>query len=276
MLIRSPRRLRGALAILALATVPIASFAFAASAGAHTRAPKKPTIVLVHGAFADSSGWSGVIDRLRDDGYPVRAAPNRLLGLQSDAATVRGFLDSIKGPKVLVGHSYGGAVITEAATGDPNIKALVYVAAFALDSNELLSDLANRPVAHPLPPLPALPVQSTQPDGTPQTDIYLDPSHFRECFAGDLPQRVADDLAATQPPTGAATFASKLTVEPAWKTIPSWYLVAKQDRAIAPDLERFMARRMRARTTQINGSHAVYISHAKAVARLIERAATSA
>jgi pimeloyl-ACP methyl ester carboxylesterase len=258
--------------LIALATVSLASFALAATADARP-APAKPTVVLVHGAFADASGFIGVIDRLRDDGYPVRAAPNPLLGLQSDAATVRGFLDSIKGPKILVGHSYGGAVITQAASGDPDVRALVYVAAFALDSNELLSDLANRPVAHPLPPLPTLPVQSKQPDGTTQTDIYLDPSHFRARFAADLSRRVAADLAATQPPTGAATFASKLTVEPAWKTIPSWYLVAKQDKAIAPDLERFMARRIHAHTSQINGSHAVYISHPKAVARLAEQAA---
>jgi pimeloyl-ACP methyl ester carboxylesterase len=270
--IRSLRHLRGALATVALASVSLASFAFAATADARPT-PAKPTVVLVHGAFADSSGWNGVIERLRDDGYPVRAAPNPLVDLPSDAATVRGFLDSIKGPKILVGHSYGGAVITQAASGDPDVKALVYVAAFALDSNELLSDLANRPVAHPLPPLPTLPVQSKQPDGTTQTDIYLDPSHFRARFAGDLPRRVAADLAATQPPTGAATFASKLTVEPAWKTIPSWYLVAKQDQAIAPDLERFMARRIHAHTSQINGSHAVYISHPKAVARLAEQAA---
>jgi len=258
--------------LIALATVSLASFAFATTAGARTPNPK-PMVVLVHGAFADSSGWSGVIDRLRRDGYPVRAAPNPLLGLQSDGATVRGFLDSIKGPKILVGHSYGGAVITQAARGDPDVKALVYVAAFALDSNELLSDLANRPVAHPLPPLPTLPVQSKQPDGTTQTDIYLDPSHFRARFAGDLPRRVAADLAATQRPLSAAAFASKLTVEPAWKTIPSWYLVAKQDQAIAPDLERFMARRIHAHTSQINGSHAVYISHPKAVADLAEQAA---
>jgi pimeloyl-ACP methyl ester carboxylesterase len=258
--------------LIALATVSLASFAFATTADARTPNPK-PTVVLVHGAFADSSGFDGVIDRLRHDGYPVRAAPNPLLDLQSDAATVRGFLDSIKGPKILVGHSYGGAVITQAASGDPDVKALVYVAAFALDSNELLSDLANRPVAHPLPPLPTVPVQSKQPDGTTQTDVYLDPSHFRARFAGDLPRRVAADLASTQPPTGAATFASKLTVEPAWKTIPSWYLVAKQDQAIAPDLERFMARRIHAHTSQINGSHAVYISHPKTVARLAEQAA---
>jgi pimeloyl-ACP methyl ester carboxylesterase len=229
--------------------------------------------VLVHGAFADSSGWSGVIDQLRRDGYPVRVAPNRLLGLQSDAATVRGFLASIEGPKILVGHSYGGAVITQAASGDPDVKALVYVAAFPLDSNELLSDLANRPVAHPLPPLPTLAVQSEQPDGTTQTDIYLDPSQFPARFAGDLPRRVAEDLAATQPPTSAAAFASKLTVEPAWKTIPSWYLVSKQDQAIAPDLQRFMANRIHAHTSQVDGSHAVYISHPEAVADLVEQAA---
>jgi pimeloyl-ACP methyl ester carboxylesterase len=267
-----PRQLRGALAPVALATASLASFAFAATAGARTDAPK-PTVVFVHGAFADSSGFDGVMDRLRRAGYPVRAAPNRLVDLQTDAASVRGFLDSITGPKILVGHSYGGAVITQAASGDPDVKALVYVAAFALDRDELLSDLANRPVAHPLPPLPTVPVQSTLADGTTQTDIYLDPSHFRARFAGDLPRRVAADLAVTQPPTGAATFASKLTVEPAWKTIPSWYLVAKQDQAIAPDLERFMARRINAHTSQIDGSHAVYISQPEAVARLVEQAA---
>jgi pimeloyl-ACP methyl ester carboxylesterase len=267
--------LRSRLGVLvALAIAALGSFTLAANASARTQNPK-PTVVLVHGAFADSSGWSGVIDHLRDDGYAVRAAPNRLLGLKADAATVRGFLDTIKGPKILVGHSYGGAVITQAASGDPDVKALVYVAAFALDRDELLSDLANRPVAHPLAPLPTIPVQSTQPDGTTQTDVYLDPAQFRARFAADLPPRVAADLAATQPPTSAASFASELTVEPAWKTIPSWYLVARQDQAIAPDLERFMAQRIHAHTSEINGSHAVYISHPEAVARLVEQAARS-
>jgi pimeloyl-ACP methyl ester carboxylesterase len=261
-------------ALVALAIAALGSFALAANASARTQNPK-PTVVLVHGAFADSSGWSGVIDHLRDDGYAVRAAPNRLLGLQTDAASLRGFVDSIKGPKILVGHSYGGAVITQAASGDADVKALVYVAAFALDSDELLSDLANRPVAHPLAPLPTIPVQSTQPDGTTQTDVYLDPAQFRARFAGDLSPRAAADLAATQPPTSAASFASELTVEPAWKTIPSWYLVARQDQAIAPDLERFMAQRIHAHTSEINGSHAVYISHPEAVARLVEQAARS-
>ena len=271
---RSLHHLRGALATVALASVSLASFAFATTAGASTLNPK-PTVVLVHGAFADSSGWSGVIDRLRRDGYAVRAAPNPLLGLQSDAATVRGFLDSIKGPKILVGHSYGGAVITQAASGDPNVKALVYVAAFALDSNELLSDLANRPVAHPLPPLPTLPVQSKQPDGTTRTDVYLDPSHFRARFAGDLPRRVAADLAATQPPTGAATFASKLTVEPAWKTIPSWDLVGTIDNAIPKSIQLFMANRAQAHITEVKAGHLSMISRPDAVTKVILQAAQS-
>ena len=181
--------------LAALATVGLASFGSATSASArttpkstasgHSTAPK-PTVVLVHGAFADSSGWYGVIDQLHRDGYPVRAAPDPLLGLQFDAATVRGFLDSIKGPKVLVGHSYGGAVITQAASGDPDVKALVYAAAFAPARGEVLSDLLKGPVAHPIAPLPLVPVPVTQPDGTMRTDVYLDRPKFRARFAGDL------------------------------------------------------------------------------------------
>jgi pimeloyl-ACP methyl ester carboxylesterase len=268
--------------LVALATLGLASFGLVTSASArttpkstasgHSTAPK-PTVVLVHGAFADSSGWYGVIDQLHRDGYPVRAAPDPLLGLQFDAATVRGFLDSIKGPKVLVGHSYGGAVITQAASGDPDVKALVYAAAFAPARGEVLSDLLKKPVAHPIAPLPLVPVPVTQPDGTMRTDIYLDRPKFRARFAGDLSRRLTANLAATQPPTSAAAFAAKLTVKPAWETIPSWFLVAKQDKAIAPDLERFMARRIHAHTSEIKSSHAIYISHPKAVARLAEQAA---
>ena len=270
----STRSLRQLGALIALAAVGLGSFAFAATANAGSTTPK-PTVVLVHGAFADSSGWNGVIDRLRRDGYPAVAAPNPLFDLQFDAATVRAFLDSIKGPKILVGHSYGGAVITQAASGDPDIKALVYVAAVAQDSGEVLHELLNRPVAHPVAPIPPalVSVDVAQPDGTKRTDVYLDPSKFRDRFAGDLSPRRAAHLAATQPSTSATTFDAKLSVPPAWKTIPSWYLVAKQDKAIAPDLERFMARRIHAHTRQINGSHAVYISHPKAVADLAEQAA---
>lgn len=266
------RHLRGALATVALATVSLASFAFAATADARP-APAKPTVVLVHGAFADSSGFAAVIQRLRHDGYPVRAAPNPLVDLQFDAATVRGFLDSIQGPKIVVGHSYGGAVITQAASGDPDVKALVYLAALAPDRGEVLGKLLDTPVAHPIAPLPLVSVNVTQPDGTKRVDLYLDPSKFRARFAADLPRRVAADLAATQRPIGAAAFTSTLTVEPAWKTIPSWYLVSKQDQAMAPDLERFQAHRIHAHTRQIDSSHAVYISHPRAVADLIEQAA---
>ena len=266
------RSLRHLGALVALAAVGLGSFAFATTANARSTATK-PTVVLVHGAFADASGFGAVIHRLRHDGYPVRAAPNTLLGLQSDAATVRGFLDSIKGPKVLVGHSYGGAVITQAASGDPDVKALVYLAALAPDRGEVLGELVETPVAHPPAPMPLIPVQTTEPDGTKRTDLYLDPSKFHERFAADLPQRVADDLAATQRPLSMAAFTSALTVEPAWKTIPSWYLVAKQDQVMAPELERLQAHRMHAHTRQIDSSHAVYISHPKAVARLAEQAA---
>jgi pimeloyl-ACP methyl ester carboxylesterase len=262
------------LAAIGLVSGTVGLASVGAVTSAHARSiSAKPTIVLVHGAFADSSGFDGVIDRLRHDGYPVSAAPNPLVGLQYDAASVRGFLDSIKGPKILVGHSYGGAVITQAASGDPDVKALVYLAAFAPERGEVLGKLLNRPVAHPAAPLPLISVDATQPDGTKRTDFYLDPSKFRARFAADLPQRVAADLAATQPPTSAATFTAKLTVEPAWKIIPSWYLVAKQDKAASPDLERFMAHRIHAHTRQINSSHAVYISHPEAVAQLIEQAA---
>ncbi|MGZ6638254.1 MAG: alpha/beta fold hydrolase [Solirubrobacteraceae bacterium] len=152
-----------------------------------TGQPVKPTVVLVHGAFADSSGFGAVIDRLRRDGYSVRAAPNPLAGLQFDAATVRGFLDSIKGPKILVGHSYGGAVITQAASGDPDVKALVYLAALAPDRGEVLGDLVQEPVGHPVAPMPLVSVSVTQPDGTKRADLYLDPAEFRARFAADLP-----------------------------------------------------------------------------------------
>ena len=235
--------------------------------------PLKPTIVLVHGALADASGFDAVMHRLRHDGYTVRAAPNPLLGLQEDAATVRGFLDSIEGPKILVGHSYGGAVITQAASGDPDVKALVYLAALAPDRGEVLGELLETPVEHPVAPLPLDSVNVTQPDGTQRADLYLDPSKFHALFAADLPPDVAADLAATQRPLSAAAFTSRLTVEPAWKTIPSWYLVSKQDQTVAPDLERFQAQRMHAHTREIDSSHAVYVSHPEAVADLVEQAA---
>ncbi|WP_405984777.1 alpha/beta fold hydrolase [Streptomyces sp. NBC_00872] len=271
-----------ALSALTLAAIPIAAHAVNTgpaatttgthAAGATTHDRPKPTVVLVHGAFADASGWDGVVTRLTRDGYPVRALPNPLRGLASDSAYIHSFLDTIPGPVVLVGHSYGGAVITNAAAGEKQVKALVYVAAFAPDSGEDLAALNARPVAHPAPPLPAQPVPYTLPGGSSGLDLYLDPAKFRAAFAADVPAKTAVRMAAGQRPIDATALAG-VTPEAAWRTVPSWYLVAKQDRAISPDLERFMAARARAHVTEINSSHAAMVSHPDAVTKLIEAAA---
>lgn len=241
------------------------------AAVASLRHAPKPTVVLVHGAFADASGWNGVVARLTRDGYTVRALANPLRGLASDSAYIRSFLDTIPGPVVLVGHSYGGAVITNAAVGEKQVKALVYVAALAPDTGESLAELQARPVAHPAEPLPAQAVPYTLPDGTTGADIYIDPAKFRSHFAADVPARTATQMAATQRPINA-TAAAGLTPDAAWHHIPSWYLLAKQDQAISPDLERFMATRAHAHLREINSSHAAMVSHPGAVTELIETA----
>ncbi|WP_405970662.1 alpha/beta hydrolase [Streptomyces sp. NBC_00988] len=265
---------RTTLAVVGLAVVGLAvtgpAGASSRSAPARPAAPK-PTVVFVHGAFADSSGWDGVMHRLRKDGYPVRAASDPLRGLASDSAYVAELLHSITGPIILVGHSYGGAVITDAAVGDPNVKALVYVAALAPDAGESLGSLTARPVAHPVPPLPVQPVSITEPDGTTGTDLYLDPARFRAAFAADVAPDTAADMAATQRPLDAAASVSP-SGTPAWKTIPSWYLVASHDQILAPDLERFMAARAGSHTVEVNSSHAAMVSHPAAVAQLVEQA----
>ncbi len=173
---------------------------------------------------------------------------------------------------MLAGHSYGGAVITEAATGDQDVKALVYIAAFAPDAGETLGELVAKPVAHPVPELPAVPVPYTKADGTPGTDLYLDATKFRATFAADLPAELTTAMAATQRPAEAGIF-GEVASTPAWKTIPSWSLVATQDQAIAPDLERFMAERAHSRIVEVKASHVAMTSHPKAVANLIETAA---
>jgi pimeloyl-ACP methyl ester carboxylesterase len=201
----------------------------------------------------------------------VRAATNPLGGLATDSASVRSFLDSIPGPKIVVGHSYGGAVVTNAAANDPDVKALVYIAAFVPDTGESLASLSAQQVAHPIPALPVVPVPTANPDGSQGAELYLDPAKFREAFAGDVPARTAALMAATQRPLNAAAF-TQTTQQTAWKTTPSWYLVAAQDHAIAPDLERFMAKRAGSHTEQINSSHAAMVSHPTAVTHLIEEA----
>ncbi|WP_121709281.1 alpha/beta hydrolase [Streptomyces sp. E5N91] len=254
------------------------AFALAGTASADTNAkggkhdPRpKPTIVLEHGAFADSSSWNGVISRLRADGYPVVAAANPLRGPHYDATALRGLLDHIKGPKIVVGHSYGGNVISEAAANDPDIKALVYVAAFLPAPGETALELTNKFPGSTLPD--ALdPVPVTNPDGTQGTDLYIQQDKFRHQFAADVPRNVAALAAAGQRPIAQAALEEKATVA-AWKTVPSWDVVTTEDLNIPPAAQRFMAERANAHVTEVAASHSVAVSHPGIVTRVIEDAA---
>lgn len=248
----------------------------------HAAAAAKPTVVLVHGAWADSAGWSGVVKRLQADGYRVTAPATPLRSLKGDAAYLSDYLKTIHGPVVLVGHSYGGAVITDAATGNPRVKALVYIAAFAPDKGESAAALsAEFPGSHlssdPGAPVPTAldAVPFTQADGTSGTDLYIKPDHYRDVFLSNrLDTADSAELAATQRPIAASALGEP-SGTPAWKTIPSWYLVARDDHAIPAAAEEFMASRAHARTTEINAPHAAALTDPKAVTNLVERAATA-
>ncbi|WP_425839081.1 alpha/beta fold hydrolase [Microbacterium sp. PA5] len=271
------RSFRLTIAALAVAVLGIGVVSFPAGATPpsdvrpHGGSSPKPTVVLVHGAFADSSGWSLVAPALQAEGYPVLAFPNPLRGLQYDSEYLRRFLDTIAGPIVLVGHSYGGAVITNAATGDPDVKSLVYVAAYALDEGETVqdantlgggqSDLGANLVIRPFP-------GASEGDA----DAYIDVRAFRSIFAQDVPRPLAAVMAASQRPAALAAFGTPSGV-PAWKTIPSWYIVAKQDRTIPPVAERAMASRAGSRTVEVNSSHVPMISKPLSVLSVIRQAA---
>jgi pimeloyl-ACP methyl ester carboxylesterase len=246
------------------------SLAGASPAGGHGTAPK-PTIVLVHGAFADASSWSGVIQRLQRKGYTVIAPANPLRGLPVDTKYLSDFLATIAGPIVLVGHSYGGMVMTNAAVGNANIRALVYVAAFAPDTGDTVGALASSVPGSLLGPATLTIRPYTKPDGTPSAEGDITPADYRSVFAADLPKDIAATLAASQRPADLAIL-SDPSGEPAWATIPSWYLVAKQDRTIPADAERAMAERAGATTIEVNGSHSVAVSHPGAVVDLIVKA----
>ena len=222
--------------------------------------------MFVHGAFADASGFADSITTLQRAGYPVLAPANPLRGLSGDADSLRAFLSTLTGPLILVGHSYGGAVITNAATGNPNVKALVYIAAYALKAGESVgdanslggghSDLLDNIYLRPIPGFdPSHPPRATW---TPTSRS----NRFRAVFAADVPKSTAAVMAATQRPA-ALTSLGEPSGEPAWKTIPSWYLVASQDKAIPPEAERAMAARANAKTVEIRSSHAaMVVTHA--------------
>ena len=229
-----------------------------------------PTAVLVHGAFADASGWAGIIRELTGQGYRVVAPANPLRGVANDAATVRAAAAAIDGPVVLVGHSYGGAVITQAAEGLDNLVGLVYVAAFAPAVGESVGS-----VQEPFPaPLLASTVRPTPYDAVGAVggpELVIDVAQFQETFAADLPADVAQVMALSQRPLAAAAAGEPLSYA-GWAGKPTWYLVSSADHAIAPEAQRFMAQRMGATTEEIDGSHVAFIAQPAAVAGFIARA----
>lgn len=265
------RRLVAVACAALLAASPLSPAASALESPAPGSGPK-PTIVLVHGVFADSSAWSGVIERLDRRGYRVIAAANPLRDVAGDSAYLASVLKTIPGPIVLAGHSYGGTVITNAATGNPNVKALVYVAAFAPDKGETSLELAYKFPGSDLPD--ALVVRPfPMPGGGTGEDVYLDPAKYRAVFAADVPEPDTRVMAVTQRP-GALAGATAPSGAPAWKSIASWALVPTADRTIPPAAQLWMARRAQTRVVQARGaSHMVMVSRPALTARLILEAA---
>lgn len=223
---------------------------------------EKPTVILVHGAFADGSGWGDVIPLVEKAGYEVTAVQNPLTSFADDVATTRRLIDAQQGAVVLVGHSYGGAVITKAAVGASNVKALVYVAAFAPDTGENLQSLLEK--------YPSKIGAALVPDAA--GFLYIDRTKFKEAFAADVSDRDLSILAAAQKPINSQTF-GQVYETPAWKEIPSWYLIATNDQAINPTLQRVFAERMKATTREVNSSHVPFMSNPTAVADIIDDAA---
>lgn len=256
----------------ALVAILLSATLTTTAASARTGADK-PTVVLVHGAFADASGFGAVTTRLQRRGYTVIAPANPLRGPASDAAYLASVLRTIDGPIVLVAHSYGGAVISEAATQVTNVKALVYLDALALDEGESNTDILERFPSKLFPAL--MPRPFPQADGSQGTDLYIDPAKFRAVFAADLPARLTARMATAQRPVSLAAGQEKSTA-PAWKQIPSWYLVGRQDQVFTAEAQRFMAERAGARITEIDSSHACYVSHPVKVTKLIVRVAREA
>jgi pimeloyl-ACP methyl ester carboxylesterase len=233
------------------------------SAGAAAATPSGiKNVVLVHGAFADGSGWDAVAKILEKDGYAVSVAQPPETSYADDVKYTRAAIDAMTGPVVLVGHSYGGSIITEAGN-HPNVKALVYIAAFALDEGESCASIEQALA-------PATKAIKEDSNG----NFWIDQANFAADFAADIPPAVSHFMGLSQVPISAEAFTHKAT-NPAWKSKPSSYMVATQDRSINPDQERMMAKRAKAKTVEVNSSHVAYMSHPKEAAKLIEDAASS-
>jgi pimeloyl-ACP methyl ester carboxylesterase len=224
----------------------------------------RPTILLIHGGFVDGSGWEGVFTRLRKDGYTVSIVQNPTTSLADDVAATRRAIDASGGPVVLVGHSYGGVVITQAGN-DPRVVGLVYIAAFAPDNGESVAKL----IEHPAPGAAVPPILPPE-----EGFLMLDKSKFAASFAADVDASTAAFMAESQVPWGVDALGGAVT-DAAWKTKPSWYLIATDDRMIPPDAQRFMSKRAGATVVETPGSHAVYVSRPEPVAKLIAQAAAA-
>ncbi|MFJ1455259.1 alpha/beta fold hydrolase [Nocardia sp. N2S4-5] len=230
------------------------------------------TVVLVHGAFADSSSWNGVVERLTAQGYSVLAAANPLRGLDSDAAYVASVLDTVAGPCVLAGHSYGGSVITVAAQGKTNVTALAYIAAFIPDVGESALELTDKFPGSTLGPT-TRPAEYPLPDGTTGTELYIRPDEFPGQFAGDVDPATARLMAATQRPVALPALQQPATAA-AWRTLPTYALLTTDDKNIPIEAQRYMATRAGAVSVETSASHAVSVSRPADVAELIRRAAS--
>ena len=255
--IRRPMTLTLALAFIAGSVVSVGATV------SKTNNSKKPNIVLVHGAWADGSCWSGVIQRLQQDGYNVIAPQFPLTALADDEARLREVLAVQDGPTIVVGHSYGGQIITALGTDAPNVVGLVYIAAFALDEGESIGGLLQQ---GPTPPA----IANLRIDA--QGFAWLPQSDFVNYFAADVDRQQANVMYAVQQPLHVSALGDVMGT-PAWKTLPSWYMVATNDQAIPPDAERFFAQRMGATIVEIKSSHVPMVSHPKEVTKLIETAA---
>ena len=228
----------------------------------------EPTIVLVHGAFADASSWSGVVERVLQGGHHVVAPANPLRGLAVDSAYIASYISQIDGPTILVGHSYGGAVISNAAGTAKNVLALVFVAAFAPEKGETLGGAEASSKDSLLNPALVQRLYPTGKEGETAPEFIVDPAQFHDVFASDVPETQSAVMAATQRPIAAGAF-SEASGPPAWKTIPSWAVVAVGDRAAGTDVIRSMATRAGAKTVELKGSHVIMVSQPQAVTDVI-------